>query len=77
MKFSIFRQILLIIVLLGNIHLIDATDIVRFVASKKYPDPKQSYFIDLLTLTLEASKKNMAIINCSRSLLKWRKIGHQ
>lgn len=31
-------------------------DLVRYVDSKKYPDPKQSYFIDLLALTLEASK---------------------
>jgi len=32
-------------------------DIVRYVNSEKFPDPKQSYFVDLLTLALEASKE--------------------
>jgi len=32
-------------------------DVVRFVNSEKFPDPKQSYFVDLLRLTLEASKE--------------------
>jgi len=55
MKFSIFRQILLL-VLLSCINLTNATDLIRYVDSKNYPDPKQSYFVDLLTLALEASK---------------------
>ena len=32
-------------------------DVIRYVNSEKYPDPKQSYFVDLLTLSLEASKE--------------------
>jgi len=34
-----------------------ADDVVRYVASEKYPDPKQSYFIDMLTLALEESRE--------------------
>jgi len=57
MPFSIFRQILLLLYLLSCINLANATDLIRYVDSKKYPDPKQSYFVDLLTLALEASKE--------------------
>jgi len=53
---SIYRQILLIS-LLVSINVANASDLIRYVDSKNYPDPKQSYFVDLLTLTLEASKE--------------------
>lgn len=33
-----------------------ANDVVRYNISKIYPDPKQSYYIDLLTLILESSR---------------------
>lgn len=56
MHFSIYRQVLLLIFFIGSISLVSATDLIRYVDSKKYPDPKQSYFIDLLTLALEESK---------------------
>ena len=52
-----FRKILLSLFLLSCIYSVNATDLIRYVDSKKYPDPKQSYFVDLLTLTLEASKE--------------------
>ena len=57
MKFSIYHQILLSISFAISINMANATDLVRYVDSKKYPDPKQSYFVDLLTLALEASKE--------------------
>jgi len=38
-------------------NLANASDLVRYVDSEKHPDPKQSYFVDLLTLALEASKE--------------------
>ncbi len=56
MTFYIFRKILLL-TLLTSINLVHATDLIRYVESKKYPDPNQSYFTDLLTLALEASRK--------------------
>ncbi|MCJ8318954.1 MAG: hypothetical protein MJK12_04930 [Colwellia sp.] len=34
---------------------LSATDVVRYVESEKFPDAKQSYFVDLLTLVLESS----------------------
>ena len=55
MKLILFRQIALLLPLLGCIHLVNATDIIRYVDSKKHPDPNQSYFVDLLTLALDAS----------------------
>lgn len=57
MRFLFFRLVLLICTLTININLVSATDLIRYVDSKKYPDPKQSYFVDLLTLALEASKE--------------------
>lgn len=33
------------------------TNQIRYIESKKYPDPKQSYFVDLLTLILNATKE--------------------
>ncbi|MCW8833630.1 MAG: hypothetical protein OQK09_13910 [Colwellia sp.] len=57
MSFFIPRHVLLMLTLFGSINLVSATDIVRYVDSIKYPDPKQRYFIDLLTLTLDASKE--------------------
>jgi len=33
-----------------------ATDVVRYVASKNFPDPKNAYFLELLKLTLESTK---------------------
>lgn len=35
-----------------------AVDTVRYNLSLQYPDPKQQYFLDILELALEASKKN-------------------
>lgn len=55
MDLSCARQLLLILSLASSIALATETDRVRYVDSA---DPKQSYFIDLLTLTLEASKNS-------------------
>ncbi|WP_440875020.1 substrate-binding periplasmic protein [Thalassotalea sp. PLHSN55] len=35
-----------------------ANDEIRYVDSKEYPDPKTRYFVDLLTLALEKTKKD-------------------
>ncbi len=51
----IYRQILLIS-LLVCINFANATEIIRYIKSKEYPDPQQSYFVDLLTLTLDTTK---------------------
>jgi len=40
----------------STVTLANEVELIRYVDSKKYPDPKQSYFVDLLTLALEASK---------------------
>jgi len=56
MDLSNFRRLLLVISLVSNFTFADEIDLIRYVDSKKYPDPKQSYFIDLITLALEASK---------------------
>ena len=40
-----------------------ATDVVRYVVSEKYPDPKNSYFVELLTLALENTKKEYGDYN--------------
>ena len=53
MTFTIARPVFLLIALFSSINLATATDIIRYVDSKQYPDPKQSYFVDLLTLALE------------------------
>ena len=56
MKFKFLYQILLSCFLASGLSNVYAKDVVRYVNSVKYPDPKQSYFVDLLTLALEASK---------------------
>ena len=56
MVLSNFRQILFVISLLSNFTFANEIDLIRYVDSKQHPDPKQSYFVDLLTLALEASK---------------------
>lgn len=53
MTFTVTRPVFLLIALFSSINLATATDIIRYVDSKQYPDPKQSYFVDLLTLALE------------------------
>lgn len=54
MAFRLLRLLLLLASV--TINLANASDIIRYVESKEHPDPKQRYFIDLLTLALEASK---------------------
>lgn len=50
------RLLCFTVILLSNGTFAHKADLVRYVASKKHPDLKQSYFVDLLTLALEASK---------------------
>jgi hypothetical protein len=52
-----FNKTLCFLALFSFTNIVSAVDIIRFVNSKEYPDPKQSYFVDLLTLSLEASKE--------------------
>lgn len=49
-------RLLITFLLISSFAHANNIDRIRFVDSKQYPDPKQSYFIDLLTLVLEASK---------------------
>ncbi len=56
MTFSFKHFICLFFLLAFSLYKANATDIIRYVDSKTHPDPKQSYFVDLLTLALEASK---------------------
>jgi hypothetical protein len=56
MVLSNIRQLLITMALISNFSFATEIDLVRYVESKKYPDLKQSYFIDLLTLALEVSK---------------------
>jgi len=42
--------------LVSHFTLANDIELIRYVDSKKYPDPKQSYFTDLLTLALEATR---------------------
>ncbi len=56
MELPCVRQLLITLTLISNFTFANETDLVRYVESKKYPDLKQSYFVDLLTLALEASK---------------------
>jgi hypothetical protein len=56
MELRCVRQLLILLVLISNFTFANETDLVRYVESKKYPDLKQSYFVDLLTLALEESK---------------------
>ncbi|MFQ3265190.1 MAG: hypothetical protein ACI9U5_001059, partial [Colwellia sp.] len=50
------RRLLITMALISNVGFATEIDLVRYVESKKYPDRKQSYFVDLLTLALEVSK---------------------
>ncbi len=45
-----------LIILCFSSHYGFANDVVRYVYSKEYPDPKNSYFVELLTLAMDASK---------------------
>ena len=56
MDLSSIRRLIFTFSLVSSFALANETDLIRYVDSKKYPDLKQSYFIDLLTLALEASK---------------------
>jgi hypothetical protein len=56
MNRSSARQLLIIFACISNVVLANETELVRYIESEKYPDLKQSYFVDLLTLALEASK---------------------
>jgi len=56
MELRCVRKLLILLVLISNFTFANETDLVRYVESKKYPDLKQSYFVDLLILALEASK---------------------
>ena len=49
-------RLLLTSLLISSFAYADNIERIRFVESKKYPDPQQSYFVDLLTLALDASK---------------------
>lgn len=46
----------LITIIISTLTHANEIDLVRYIDSKQYPDPKQSYFVDLLKLTLEATK---------------------
>ncbi len=56
MVLSNIRQLLITMALISNFAFATEIDLVRYVESKKYPDLKESYFVDLLTLVLEVSK---------------------
>jgi hypothetical protein len=56
MVLSNIRQLLVTMALISNFTFATNIDLVRYIESKKYPDLKQSYFVDLLTLALEVSK---------------------
>jgi hypothetical protein len=56
MGLSYLARLLFCTLLITTISHASQIDLVRYIESKKYPDPKQSYFVDLLALTLEASK---------------------
>ncbi len=51
-----FARVVLITLFISTIVHADEIDLVRYIDSKDFPDPKQSYFVDLLKLTLEATK---------------------
>lgn len=52
-----FARALLITLFISTIAHANEIELVRYIESKDFPDPKQSYFVDLLKLTLEASKE--------------------
>jgi len=56
MNLHSFARAVLITLLINTATYANDVDLVRYIDSKDYPDPKQSYFVDLLKLTLEASK---------------------
>lgn len=56
MNLSSFRLVLIVMSLVSTFTFANGTELIRYVTSAKYPDPKESYFVDLLTLALEASK---------------------
>jgi len=49
-------RLLFTMILTSSFTFANEVDLVRYTDSKKYPDLKQSYFVDLLELALEASK---------------------
>lgn len=53
---SFFKCQALVIFLVIITHSANASDLIRYIDSKAYPDPKQAYFVDLLTLVLETTK---------------------
>ena len=57
MKLLKFRPVFFLITLLSCINFVNATDLIRYAYSESHPDPKQSYFVDLLTIVLETSKE--------------------
>jgi len=56
MNLYTFVRVVLITLLISTATYANAVDLVRYIDSKDFPDPKQSYFVDLLKLTLEASQ---------------------
>jgi len=52
-----FARAVLITLLISTIAYANEVEQVRYIDSKDFPDPKQSYFVDLLKLILEASKE--------------------
>jgi hypothetical protein len=57
MNLRSFAQAVLMTLLISSSTYANERDVVRYIDSKDFPDPKQSYFVDLLKLTLEASKE--------------------
>ena len=55
-ELSYLGGVLFIIFIISTTAHASEVELIRYVDSVKHPDPKQSYFVDLLTLTLEASK---------------------
>jgi hypothetical protein len=56
MDLSSILRLLFTFSFVSSFALATEIDVIRYVDSKENPDPKQSYFIDLLTLALEESK---------------------
>ncbi len=59
----------LLIVMLISSMCADATDVVRYNISETYPEAKQAYYIDLLTLILAASSEQYGDFKLSPVLL--------
>jgi len=47
-----------------------ASDVVRYNRSQTVIDPKQNYYIALLTLALQKVRTYLVIFNCRKSLLR-------